>query len=83
MAEMEQVLDRLERVEAQSVTTQVVNATLITEIKSLTTQINKLENSVEVLNENMNKGRGAIAVLLVAGAALSAAISLLIAYFRN
>lgn len=65
--------------EARLTQLEIANAKLSTSLEHLTNSVNKLTEKVEDLNDSMNKGRGALWVIVgastLAGGAISAALT--------
>lgn len=54
---------------------EIANAKLSTSLEHLTASVNKLTDKVDELNDSMNKGRGALWVIVGASTLLGGAIS--------
>ena len=65
---------RLDKLETRVIELIEARASDAAEIRSLTSSVEKLNESVSVLNANMNKGQGIMAAALFALSALSAAV---------
>jgi hypothetical protein len=73
--------ERLAKLEAQNISLQVSTATLMLSQQHLSNSIDKLDESVMLLTENMNKAKGGLAAILFAAGLVSALVSWAVSVF--
>lgn len=66
---------RLDKIEAEVVALKVANASLVTAVEHLSDTLAKLDRTVDDLRDAMNRGRGALWVIVGASTFLGGAIS--------
>lgn len=72
--------ERVEKLEAEVTNLRISNATLSVAVEHLATAVKGLTETVQVLRDTLNQGRGALWLALLAGGSVSA---LFITIFRK
>lgn len=72
--------ERVQKIEAEVTNLRISNATLSVAVEQLATAVKGLTETVQVLRDTLNQGRGALWLALLAGGSVSA---LFITIFRK
>lgn len=72
--------ERVQKLEAEVTNLRISNATLSVAVEHLATAVKGLTETVQILRDTLNQGRGALWLALLAGGSISA---LLMTFFRK